>query len=110
MDVPEPLGLGHYECEEGGIFRFLVCPESGLVDSQGQEMPAATFFLIQSPHPFFFVEKHNKTQILITFISMNTYVHPTHISIYERLSRLDLKIHEVGHQERLAIDWDVTSY
>jgi hypothetical protein len=28
----------------------------------------------------------------------------------ERLSRFDLKIHEVDHQERLAIDRDVASH
>jgi hypothetical protein len=39
-----------------------------------------------------------------------TYTHPTPISISKRLSRLDLEIHEVGHQERLAIDGDVVSH
>jgi hypothetical protein len=29
------------------------------------------------------------------------------MSTFERLSRLDLKIHEVGHQECLAVDGDV---
>jgi hypothetical protein len=38
------------------------------------------------------------------------YAHPTSISTSERLSRLDLKIHEVGHQERLAVDGDVASH
>jgi hypothetical protein len=28
----------------------------------------------------------------------------------ERLSRLDLEIHEVGHQKRLAVDGDVASH
>jgi hypothetical protein len=35
--------------------------------------------------------------------------HPTLMSTSERLSRLDLEIHEVGHQECLAVDGDVTS-
>jgi hypothetical protein len=39
----------------------------------------------------------------------NTYVHPIPMSTSERLSRLDLKIHEVGHQERLAVDGDIVS-
>jgi hypothetical protein len=34
----------------------------------------------------------------------HTHVHPTHMSTFERLSRLDIKIHEVGHQERIAVD------
>jgi hypothetical protein len=29
------------------------------------------------------------------------------MSTSERLSRLDLEIHEVGHQERIAVDEDV---
>jgi hypothetical protein len=38
------------------------------------------------------------------------YVYSTSISTFERLSRLDLKIHEVSHQERIAVDGDVTSH
>jgi hypothetical protein len=37
------------------------------------------------------------------------YAHPTPMSTFVRLSRLDLKIHEVGHQECLTIDGDVAS-
>jgi hypothetical protein len=32
------------------------------------------------------------------------HVHPTYMSISERLSQFDLKIYEVDHQERLAVD------
>jgi hypothetical protein len=32
------------------------------------------------------------------------------MSTFERLSRLDFEIHEVGHQERIAVDRDVTSH
>jgi hypothetical protein len=39
-----------------------------------------------------------------------THAHHTLISTSERLSRLDLEIHEVGHQECLAVDGDVTSH
>jgi hypothetical protein len=39
-----------------------------------------------------------------------THVHPTPISTSKRLSRLDLEIHEVGHQERLTVDEDVASH
>jgi hypothetical protein len=45
---------------------------------------------------------------------MNThsykYTHAYHIPIttYEKLSRLDLEIHEVSHQECLIVDGDVT--
>jgi hypothetical protein len=40
----------------------------------------------------------------------HTYAHPTFMSTSERLSRLDLEIYEVGHQERLAVDGDVVSH
>jgi hypothetical protein len=32
------------------------------------------------------------------------HTHSTFMSISERLDRLDLKIHKVGHEERLAVD------
>jgi hypothetical protein len=32
------------------------------------------------------------------------------MSASERLSRLDLEIHKVGHQERLTVDGDITSH
>jgi hypothetical protein len=32
------------------------------------------------------------------------------MNISERLSQLDLKIHEVGHQERIIINEDITSH
>jgi hypothetical protein len=38
----------------------------------------------------------------------HSYAHFTYMSTFERLSRLDLKIHEVNHQERLTVDGDVT--
>jgi hypothetical protein len=38
------------------------------------------------------------------------YVHYTLMSTFERLSRLDLEIHEVNHQERLIVDGDVASH
>jgi hypothetical protein len=40
----------------------------------------------------------------------HTYEHPTPINISERLGWLDLEIHEVGHQECIAVDGDVVSY
>jgi hypothetical protein len=45
-----------------------------------------------------------------THIYKHTHVRSTSMSTSERLSRLDLEIHEVGHQERLTIDEDVTSH
>jgi hypothetical protein len=39
-----------------------------------------------------------------------THLQPIPMSTSERLSRLDFEIHEVGHQERLAVDGDVASY
>jgi hypothetical protein len=32
------------------------------------------------------------------------------MSTFEKRSRLNLEIHEVDHQERLAVDGDVASY
>jgi hypothetical protein len=37
------------------------------------------------------------------------YVHSIHMSKFERLNRFDIKIYEVGHQERFAVDGDVIS-
>jgi hypothetical protein len=39
-----------------------------------------------------------------------THTHFIPMSTPERLSRLDLDIYEVGHQEHLALDGDVTSH
>jgi hypothetical protein len=40
----------------------------------------------------------------------HTHTHPTRMSTSERLSRFNLEIHEVGHQERLAVNGDVVSH
>jgi hypothetical protein len=62
--------------------------------------------------PFF--EKHSiniDTHIYTsTYPYEHTHTHPTSMSTSERLSRLDLEIHKVGHQERLAADGDVASH
>jgi hypothetical protein len=39
----------------------------------------------------------------------HTHAHLTSMSTSERLSRLDLEIHEVGHQEHIAVDGDAAS-
>jgi hypothetical protein len=47
-----------------------------------------------------------------TYISTHSYEH-THtipMSTSERLSWLDIEIHEVGHQERLVVGGDIVSY
>jgi hypothetical protein len=63
---------------------------------------------------FLFFKKHGINIDTHTRTSNHPYeyihVHPIPIGISERLSRLDLEIHEVGHQERLAIDGDVASH
>jgi hypothetical protein len=38
------------------------------------------------------------------------YVYPILMNTFKRLSRFDIEIHEVGHQKRLTVDRDVTSY
>jgi hypothetical protein len=40
----------------------------------------------------------------------HTHVHPIPMCISERQSRLDFEIHEVSHQECLAVDEDITSH
>jgi hypothetical protein len=41
---------------------------------------------------------------------MNTYAHLIFINTSERLTWFNLEIYEVGYQERLAVDRNVTSY
>jgi hypothetical protein len=64
--------------------------------------------------PGFFFEKHSINIDTHTRTSTHpyehTHAHPIPMSTSERLSQLDLEIHEVSHQERLAVDEDVTSH
>jgi hypothetical protein len=61
-----------------------------------------------------FFYKHSTNADTHTHMSTHpyeyTYAHPTPVSTSERLSQLDLKIYEVGHQEYLVVDGDVTSH
>jgi hypothetical protein len=61
-----------------------------------------------------FLKKHSINTDTYTRTSTDLYEHthayPTPMSTSERLSRLDLKIHKVSHQERLTVDGDVTSH
>jgi hypothetical protein len=68
---------------------------------------------IYSDRDIVFVFKKTSTNVYPhTRMSTHPYeyahAHPTLISISERLSRLDLEIHEVGHEERIAVDGDIT--
>jgi hypothetical protein len=59
----------------------------------------------------FFFRNTIQTQILIhkrVFTPMNTHAHSTPMSISERQCWLDLEIHEIGHQECLAVDGNIT--
>jgi hypothetical protein len=38
------------------------------------------------------------------------YIHLITMNTFERLSRFDLKTHEAGHQERIAVDEDIISH
>jgi hypothetical protein len=49
-------------------------------------------------------------QILEHYLYEYIHTHPIHMSIFKRLSQIDLKIHEVGHQEHIVIDKYVASY
>jgi hypothetical protein len=58
---------------------------------------------------FNFFEKHSTNAYThtrtITHPYEHTHAYPaTPMSIFKRLSRLNFKIHKVGHHERLAID------
>jgi hypothetical protein len=49
---------------------------------------------------------HTRT---ITHPYEHAYAYSTPMSTSEKLSRLDLEIHEVGHQEHFVVDGDVAS-
>jgi hypothetical protein len=65
-------------------------------------LPRPTFFKKHSIN----ADTHTHT---ITHPYEHIHAHSTPMSTSKRLSRLDLKIHEVGHQEHLAVDGDVAS-
>jgi hypothetical protein len=44
-----------------------------------------------------------------TYSYEHTHAHPTAMSTSERVSQLDLEIHEVDHQEHIAVDRDIVS-
>jgi hypothetical protein len=54
------------------------------------------------------------TTNLNTYTRTNThqymYAHTTPMNTSKRLSRFDLEIYKVGHQERLAVNEDVVSH
>jgi hypothetical protein len=60
-----------------------------------------------------FFEKHSIDVDIYTRMSTHSYKHThayvTFMSIFERLSRFDFKIYEVGHQECFVVDGDVAS-
>jgi hypothetical protein len=62
----------------------------------------------------FFFEKHSINTDTHIYMSIYPYqymyAHLILMSTSEKLSQLDLEIHEVGHQERLIIDRNVASY
>jgi hypothetical protein len=45
-----------------------------------------------------------------THLYKHMNVHPTSVSTFKRLRRLNLEIYEVDHQERLVVDEDVVSH
>jgi hypothetical protein len=47
---------------------------------------------------------------MITHPYKHMYVHPTPMSISEKLSQLDLEIYEVDHQEYLVVNEDIVSH
>jgi hypothetical protein len=61
-----------------------------------------------------FSEKHHINVHTHTYMSTHPcehmYAYPIPMSTSKRLNRLDLKIHEVDHQERLTVDGDVASH
>jgi hypothetical protein len=69
----------------------------------------AIFSVSQSKYLFY---KHNRNIDTCMSTHPCEYIHayPTPMSTSERLSRFDLKIHEVGHQKCSAVDGDVASH
>jgi hypothetical protein len=64
-------------------------------------------------HLYDFLETQYKCRYLYTMSTHpyeHTHTHPTLMSTSERLSQFNLEIHEVGHQERLAVNGDVVSH
>jgi hypothetical protein len=59
-----------------------------------------------------FFEKHsiNADTYMSTHPYEHTHTHSTSVSTSERLSRLDIEIHKIGHQERITVDGDVASH
>jgi hypothetical protein len=47
---------------------------------------------------------------MTTQLYEHTHAHFTHMSTPDKVSRLDLEIHEVGHQQRFAVDGDIASH
>jgi hypothetical protein len=45
-----------------------------------------------------------------TYPYEHMHVHPTPMSTSERLSQINLEIHEIGHQECLTVDGDIASH
>jgi hypothetical protein len=72
------------------------------------------YVLLLVKSSLFFFEKHSINADTHTHTSTHLYehmhAHPIPMSTSERLSRLDLEIHEVGHQEHLVVNGDVASY
>jgi hypothetical protein len=60
-----------------------------------------------------FLETQYKHRYLYTYDHStyeHTHAHTTPISIFKKLSRLNLEIYEIGHQECLTVDRNVASH
>jgi hypothetical protein len=60
----------------------------------------------------FFLETPYKRRYSYTYdhyLYEHMHAHPTSMNTFKRLSWLDIETHEVGHQERLAVDGDAAS-
>jgi hypothetical protein len=83
-----------------------------LIEMKRNEGVAVSVSLRQNCILIFWWETQYKHRYLCMYKNLSSINICTHIflmSISQRLSQLDLKIHEVSHQERLAIDEDVAS-
>jgi hypothetical protein len=97
--------LVYYYC-----FWLVNCPLTFVHICQVEHAKAENNFLEE----VFFCEKHRTNIDTHTHMSTHPYkymhAHPIHMSTSERLSRFDLGIHKVDHQERLVVDGDVVSH
>jgi hypothetical protein len=73
----------------------------------GELICRSVFFTARCSDYLFLTQYKYRYIRMSTHLYKYTHVHSTSMSTSERLTQLDLKIYEVGHQEQLAVDGDI---